>query len=107
MAFLSLPRLTHSKLVLSLYQPNPPDVIATTQATLSRFQSSPQAWSMVRHLLERPDEKVKFFGALTVIIKLNNERCVNPLRDRFRWATRLNTNAHAVLLSAMRTPLSF
>ncbi|KND92626.1 Importin beta-like protein [Tolypocladium ophioglossoides CBS 100239] len=53
--------------------PNPPDVIATTQATLSRFQSSPQAWSMVRHLLERPDEKVKFFGALTVIIKLNKE----------------------------------
>ncbi|PNY23890.1 Importin beta-like protein [Tolypocladium capitatum] len=60
-------------LILSLYQPNPPDVIATAQATLSRFQSSPQAWSVVRHLLERPDEKVKFFGVLTVIIKLNKE----------------------------------
>ena len=31
---------------------------------------------MVHQLLERPDDKVKFFGALTVIIKLNKERCV-------------------------------
>lgn len=63
-------------LILSLYQSNPPEVIATTQALLSQFQSSPQAWSMVHCLLERPDEKVKFFGALTVIIKLNKERYV-------------------------------
>jgi hypothetical protein len=25
----------------------------------------------------RPDDKVKFFGALTMIVKLNTERCVD------------------------------
>jgi hypothetical protein len=29
---------------------------------------------LARHLLGRPDEKVKFFGALTIIIKLNTEK---------------------------------
>lgn len=36
---------------------------------------------MARDLLSRPDSKVKFFGALTIIIKLNNERyvcCLKP-----------------------------
>ncbi|KAM5353749.1 hypothetical protein ACJ41O_000399 [Fusarium nematophilum] len=60
-------------LILSLYQPNPPEVISRTQTTLSRLQGSPQAWAIARDLLGRPDEKVKFFGALTIIIKLNNE----------------------------------
>ncbi|KAJ4195299.1 member of the karyopherin-beta [Fusarium falciforme] len=60
-------------LILSLYQPNPPETIARTQATLSRLQGSPQAWGIARDLLGRSDEKVKFFGALTIIIKLNNE----------------------------------
>ncbi|KAM4055643.1 importin 13 [Hirsutella rhossiliensis] len=60
-------------LIFSLYQRNHPDVIVATQASLSQFQGSPQAWSMIHLLLERPDEKVRFFGALTVIIKLNKE----------------------------------
>ncbi|KAF4972621.1 hypothetical protein FZEAL_9564 [Fusarium zealandicum] len=60
-------------LILSLYQPNSPETIARTQATLSRLQSAPQAWTIARDLLGRSDEKVKFFGALTIIIKLNNE----------------------------------
>ncbi|CAM1510299.1 Fc.00g006340.m01.CDS01 [Cosmosporella sp. VM-42] len=60
-------------LILSLYQPNPPDVIARTQSVLSRLQSSPQAWLVARDLLDRSDDKVKFFGALTIIIKLNTE----------------------------------
>lgn len=68
--------LTHVQLILSLYQPNTPETIARTQATLSRLQGSPQAWGIARDLLARPDEKVKFFGALTIIIKLNNERYV-------------------------------
>ncbi|KAL3959055.1 hypothetical protein ACCO45_007217 [Purpureocillium lilacinum] len=60
-------------LILSLYQANPPEVISKAQATLAWFQGSPQAWPMIHQLLERPDDKVKFFGALTVIIKLNKE----------------------------------
>ncbi|KAF5581331.1 member of the karyopherin-beta family nuclear import [Fusarium pseudocircinatum] len=60
-------------LILSLYQPNPPEVIARTQATLSRLQGTPEAWGLARILLEKPDQQVKFFGALTIVIKLNNE----------------------------------
>lgn len=69
--------LTSFKLILSLYHPNPPEVISRTQSTLSRLQSSPQAWLMARELLSCQDDKVKFFGALTIIIKLNNERCAS------------------------------
>ena len=65
------------QLILSLYQANPPEVISKAQATLAWFQGSPQAWPMIHQLLERPDDKVKFFGALTVIIKLNKERCAS------------------------------
>lgn len=60
-------------LILSLYQPNSPQIIADAQACLSRFQCSSQAWTMIQDLLQCPDENVKFFGALTVIIKLNKE----------------------------------
>ncbi|PTB61824.1 ARM repeat-containing protein [Trichoderma citrinoviride] len=60
-------------LILSLYEPASPSQIAKTQSTLSRLQSSPQAWTLAHHLLGRPDDKVKFFGALTIIVKLNTE----------------------------------
>jgi hypothetical protein len=60
-------------LILSLYQPNSPEVISRTQATLSQLQGTPQAWQIAQLLLARPDEKVKFFGALTIIVKLNTE----------------------------------
>jgi hypothetical protein len=63
-------------MILFLYQPNPPHIIAQTQAALSRLQGSQQAWELAQHLLTRPDEKVKFFGALTIIVKLNTERSV-------------------------------
>jgi hypothetical protein len=61
------------RLIISLYQPNPPDIIARNQATLSRIQGTQEAWELARQLLARPDEKVKFFGALTIIVKLNTE----------------------------------
>ncbi|KAI1032891.1 hypothetical protein LB504_006376 [Fusarium proliferatum] len=61
------------RLILSLYQPNPPEVIAQTQATLSRLQCTPEAWGLARILLEKPEQQVRFFGALTIVIKLNNE----------------------------------
>uniref|UniRef100_A0A8H7K7S9 Importin N-terminal domain-containing protein n=1 Tax=Bionectria ochroleuca TaxID=29856 RepID=A0A8H7K7S9_BIOOC len=60
-------------LILALYQANQPDVIASTQASLTQLQGSPQAWSIARDLLTRPDQEVKFHGALIIIIKLNTE----------------------------------
>lgn len=67
-----------TKLILSLYEPASPSTIAKTQSTLSRLQSSPQAWTLAHHLLGRPDDKVKFFGALTIIVKLNTEKYAFP-----------------------------
>ncbi|KAF4120256.1 importin 13 [Geosmithia morbida] len=61
------------RLVVNLYEPNQPAVIAATQATLTQLQNSPRAWSIARDLLARADDKVKFHGALIIIIKLNTE----------------------------------
>lgn len=61
------------QLILLLYEPNQPQVIASTQAALTKIHGSPRAWSIARDLLARPDEKVKFHGALILIIKLNTE----------------------------------
>jgi hypothetical protein len=73
------------QLIKSLYQPNPPDVIARIQQSLSRLQSGPDAWNLAYQLLERSDEKVQFFAVLTFIIKLNTERYLSvshPASDR-------------------------
>ncbi|RDA83248.1 hypothetical protein CP532_4161 [Ophiocordyceps camponoti-leonardi (nom. inval.)] len=58
-------------------------------ASLSCFQCSPQAWAMIQDLLERPDENVKFFGALTVIIKLNRESATLSKDDATELLVRL------------------
>ncbi|KAF4450596.1 hypothetical protein F53441_6257 [Fusarium austroafricanum] len=69
---ISIPEV--ESLILSLYQPNiSPEFIAQTQASLSQLQGSPEAWDLAGHLLGRPAQEVKFFGALTIVIKLNNE----------------------------------
>ncbi|KAJ3499642.1 hypothetical protein NLG97_g173 [Lecanicillium saksenae] len=70
---------TVEQLIISLYQPNPPEVIASTQAALARIQSLPQAWELSKELLSRPDEKVQFFGVLTIIVKLNTQN--KPIAD--------------------------
>lgn len=72
--FYSDANLILPQLVLTLYEPNEPAVIAATQATLTQLQNSPRAWSIARDLLSCTDEKVKFHGALIIIIKLNTER---------------------------------
>lgn len=56
-------------------------MIASTQAALARIQSLPQAWPLSKQLLGRPDEKVQFFGVLTIIIKLNTERQVEKVKS--------------------------
>ncbi|KZL75180.1 importin 13 [Colletotrichum incanum] len=60
-------------MVLALYQPAPPETIARIQETLHRMQRSPSGWWIARDLLGHADDKVKFFGALTLIVKLNTE----------------------------------
>ncbi|OLN81517.1 Importin beta-like protein [Colletotrichum chlorophyti] len=61
-------------LVLALYQPAPPETIARIQETLHHMQRTPSGWWIARDLLAHADDKVKFFGALTLIVKLNTER---------------------------------
>ncbi|KAK1598807.1 armadillo-type protein [Colletotrichum navitas] len=60
-------------LVLALYQPAHPETIARIQDTLHRMQRAPSGWWIARDLLGHADDKVKFFGALTLIVKLNTE----------------------------------
>ncbi|KAI1174164.1 armadillo-type protein [Nemania sp. FL0916] len=66
-------------LISELYTPNPPDRIAQVQEALHQLQKSPQGWQLAQSLLDRPGDNVKFFGALTVIVKLNTERL--PIDD--------------------------
>jgi hypothetical protein len=61
---------------VALYEPAAPEVVSQIQATLHRIQKLPQGWRIARDLLSRPDEKVKFFGILTIIVKVNTERYI-------------------------------
>lgn len=74
LATLHASALTLAQLILALYQPAPPEVIARTQEALQRLQRSPSAWQFAQGLLERPNDQVKFFGVLIVIVKINTER---------------------------------
>lgn len=65
--------LIGTQLVLALYSPASPEVIARTQDVLQRLQRSPAGWQFAHGMLERDNDQVKFFGALTIIIKLNTE----------------------------------
>jgi len=62
------------QLITALYSPGPPDRIRQIQEVLQRVQKSPEGWQLAESLLSNPDEKIKFFGALTFIVKLNTER---------------------------------
>lgn len=61
------------QLVERLYAPNPPHVIARIQEILQQVQRSSEGWQLASALLERPSVSVRFFGALTIIVKLNTE----------------------------------
>ncbi|KAL5604657.1 hypothetical protein BROUX41_001992 [Berkeleyomyces rouxiae] len=60
-------------LVLSLYNPESIANVPTIQNTLHQVQKSPEGWRIAHELLSRRDEKVRFFGVLTFIVKLNTE----------------------------------
>ena len=58
-------------LVKSLYDPGHAKKISQTEATLRVLQRSPQGWEIADTLLKSDDEQVRFFGALTLTVKLN------------------------------------
>lgn len=60
-------------LVLQLYQPGAPEKVARTQETLQRLQRSSEGWQLAHGLLASKEESVRFFGALTFIVKLNTD----------------------------------
>lgn len=59
------------RLVKSLYEPGQGKKISQTEATLRVLQRSPQGWEIADALLKSDDEQVRFFGALTLTVKLN------------------------------------
>ncbi|KAI0400949.1 armadillo-type protein [Xylaria palmicola] len=78
------------QLINELYKPNPPETISKIQETLQRLQKSPQGWQLSQSLLARPGDNIKFFGALTIIVKLNTERlsdddALSVLQNLITW----------------------
>ncbi|KAI1282285.1 armadillo-type protein [Xylaria sp. FL0933] len=77
-------------LINELYKPNPPETISQIQEALQRLQKSPQGWQLAQSLLARPGDNIKFFGALTIIVKLNTERlsdddALSVLQNLITW----------------------
>ncbi|KAH7349545.1 armadillo-type protein [Plectosphaerella cucumerina] len=60
-------------LILALYEPSQPEAVKQIQETLHHVQKSPAAWGVARDLFGYEDDKVRFFAALTIIVKLNTE----------------------------------
>lgn len=58
-------------LVKSMYDPGNAKKISQNEATLRVLQRSPQGWEIADALLKSSDEQVRFFGALTLTVKLN------------------------------------
>ncbi|KAF1839035.1 hypothetical protein BDW02DRAFT_564370 [Decorospora gaudefroyi] len=66
-----LPYEEIERLVKSLYEPGQAKKISETEATLVLLQRSPQGWQIADALLKSDNEQVRFFGALTLTVKLN------------------------------------
>ncbi|PNH73318.1 hypothetical protein VD0001_g4211 [Verticillium dahliae] len=60
-------------LVLALYEPSSFHNVGHIQEQLHRLQKSSAGWRIARDLLGHTDDKIKFFGALTIMVKLNTE----------------------------------
>ncbi|KAK3939954.1 armadillo-type protein [Diplogelasinospora grovesii] len=60
-------------LINALYQPNPPETISRIQDVLHRLQRSPEGWQLAQSLIANPNNNIKFFAALTLIVKLNRD----------------------------------
>lgn len=65
------------QLVKRLYQPGPPLVISQIDSQLKQVQLSREGWQVADSLLGSDDPNVRFFGALTFTVKLNNDGSVS------------------------------
>ncbi|KAI1001741.1 hypothetical protein K3495_g6463 [Podosphaera aphanis] len=60
-------------LIKQLYGTGNTANVSITQEILHKLQISPQGWQLANALLSRKDEQVRFFAALTFIVKLNTD----------------------------------
>ncbi|EPE34071.1 ARM repeat-containing protein [Glarea lozoyensis ATCC 20868] len=60
-------------LVLQLYRPGAQVSVVKTQETLHRLQRSPEGWRLANSLSNHENQEVRFFAALTFIVKLNTD----------------------------------
>jgi hypothetical protein len=56
-----------------MYRPGAQEKVAKTQETLQRLQRSPEGWQIASSFLSHQNEQVRFFAALTFIVKLNTD----------------------------------
>ena len=62
-----------AQLVKRLYQPGNPQIITSIQDQLQTLQRSNDGWQLADALLGYEDVNIRFFGALTFTVKLNND----------------------------------
>ncbi|KAL2132662.1 hypothetical protein VTI74DRAFT_3532 [Chaetomium olivicolor] len=60
-------------LIRALYQPNSPETISKIQEVLHRLQRSPEGWQLAQSLIAHREDNIRFYAALTLIIKLNRD----------------------------------
>jgi hypothetical protein len=65
-----------AQLVKRLYQPGNAQVITQIQEQLQTLQRSNDGWQLADALLGYDDLNIRFFGALTFTVKLNNDGSV-------------------------------
>ena len=71
-------------LIKRLYEPGPAAVIVQINDQLQKLQLSQDGWKLADALMASDDANVRFFGALTFTVKLNNDGSV-PDPELSRW----------------------
>lgn len=66
--------ISYQQLIRALYQPNSPDTISKIQEVLHRLQRSSEGWQLAQSLIAHREDNIRFYAALTLIIKLNRDR---------------------------------
>ena len=95
--------LEHERLIQSLYTPGAD--VSRIQDILHKYQRLPQGWRFADVLLQSQDPKVRFFGALTFTVKINNDwetlstEDSTSLLDRLlHWLVQLTTRGEGTLV---------
>ncbi|CAG8971937.1 hypothetical protein HYALB_00003272 [Hymenoscyphus albidus] len=93
-------------LILQLYQPGSPEKVAKTQEILQQLQRSSHGWQLANNLANHESEQVRFFAALTFIVKLNTDSkslgeqdAQALLQTLINWLIRCIENAEGPLVT--------